>query len=249
MAERLDREAEALAAAQERIAAELNEARSALQRAASGAEAQAALESLSAALAEATSSGWLTSEGIASLGERLSDLEAGAFDPGEAAALGESMREGLASRFGELAASGAFDPEALSRIAEGLAGLGGGEGGSEARVASGEGEPGSGGISRGRGDAELLFEGETEEQAGRFAERALPAATQMDREHSELVARGEALPEVAPEEGAAGDSRTSESTGAGAWRRRVAPRHRRAVREFFGSSGAGTSGSDAGDER
>lgn len=81
------------------------------------------------------------------------------------------------------------------------------------------------------------------EHAERFAERSLPGASQMDVEHSELVGRGEAFPEVAPEEGSAGAAAMESSSGAKTWRRRVAPRHRRAVRRFFDPTGA--AGSDA----
>ncbi|MEX1025212.1 MAG: hypothetical protein WD226_09060 [Planctomycetota bacterium] len=243
LAERLDHEAEALAAARTRIDAELASLRTAAERAAAGQGSELALESLAAALTEAAGSGWLGSADAARLRERLSALEAGAFDAAEAAALGEALRERLSSRFGELAASGAFGEQALEQLRGQLAATGPGDAGLAGAV--GAGVDGDVGLSRGRGDAPLRFAGETEDQAARFAERALPAATQLDREHSELVARGEAVPEVAPEEGPSGGSATDTSAGARTWRRRVAPRHRRAVRAFFDSNGgAATAGSD-----
>lgn len=56
----------------------------------------------------------------------------------------------------------------------------------------------------------------------------------MDESNSEVRSQGEATPEVAPEASQAGAGRVDESAGSATWRRRIAPRHRRAVRRFFG---------------
>jgi hypothetical protein len=98
--------------------------------------------------------------------------------------------------------------------------------------------PGSGGVSRGRGDAELRFSGETEGRTDEFESKSLPEAAALDVESTALVGVGAATPEAAPNAEGAGLVETGTSTGRGAWKRRLAPHHREAVRDFFGKDGS-----------
>jgi hypothetical protein len=84
-------------------------------------------------------------------------------------------------------------------------------------------------VSRGRGDADLAFSGETEGRTDEFESQALPEASAFDPESTGLVGV-----EAAPQGGSAGLVESETSTGRGAWKRRLAPHHRAAVRDFFG---------------
>lgn len=97
--------------------------------------------------------------------------------------------------------------------------------------------PGSGGISRGRGDAELTWGEESPGRTDQFEARALDPARSLDLEHSTLLGVGAGAPNVAPEAEAAGAGEIQASTGSNAWRRRLAPRHREAVKDFFAPAG------------
>ena len=94
--------------------------------------------------------------------------------------------------------------------------------------------PGAGGVTRGRGDAGLEYTNTTDGGTDPFAARELPAAEYLDQESTAVVGVGAADPTVAPGGGASGLVDTQASTGKTAWKRRVAPRHRAAVRGFFG---------------
>lgn len=123
--EELDREAQKLAAQKARMDAELAEAMDAARSfmddagsEGSEADAQAALESLSAALADAELGKWLDEKSLDELAGQLAKLNLGKFDGEMAARMGESMRDGLEQRFSELAKSGAFKPGRLRELAE-----------------------------------------------------------------------------------------------------------------------------------
>lgn len=94
--------------------------------------------------------------------------------------------------------------------------------------------PGSGGISRGRGDAPLDYSSRTDGTTDPFEAKELPQAEYLDQESTAVVGVGAADPTVAPSGGVSGLVDTEASTGKTAWKRRVAPRHREAVRGFFG---------------
>jgi hypothetical protein len=89
-----------------------------------------------------------------------------------------------------------------------------------------------GGPSPGLGPgSELTFGAPTDLEAGRS--EGLPAAGRLDWEHSSTLGIGARAPEANPQSeasgavsGGAGDARSSV-------RRRLAPRHREAVRSFF----------------
>lgn len=93
--------------------------------------------------------------------------------------------------------------------------------------------PGRGGVSRGRADARLDFSGETPESAERFEEHALPPGGRLDLERSVLLGVGGAEPTVEPTAEGSGLVETEASVGDASWKRRLAPRHREAVRRFF----------------
>ncbi len=95
------------------------------------------------------------------------------------------------------------------------------------------GKPGQGGITRGRGDAELTFGEESSEFAERFRPHALPPGRILDADSSTLLGVSSTTPTVAPVlESAAGGS-SSAAGGEAAWKRRLSPAHRDAVRSFF----------------
>ncbi len=107
------------------------------------------------------------------------------------------------------------------------------ENGSGSAGAVAIGIPGAGGVSRGRGDAELTWGAETPGRLADFEAKLLPRAERLDLASSELSGIGF----VAPVPNAAGESAgTAEvegSLGRSTFHRRLAPRHRDAVSRFF----------------
>ena len=91
--------------------------------------------------------------------------------------------------------------------------------------------PGRGGVDRGRGDAALTWGAETQGHAE--AMELLPSARVLDPEALHLFGVGATAPEVLPEHGGAGRLEITTSSGQSSTRRRLSPRHRRAVRTFF----------------
>ena len=86
--------------------------------------------------------------------------------------------------------------------------------------------------TRGRGDAWLRMTGNTEGSTDAFKARRLPPGRRPSTEWVRLGV-GRVAPETDPVRdggaGSAGDSGSGEAS----WRRRLAPRHRKVVREFF----------------
>jgi hypothetical protein len=75
-----------------------------------------------------------------------------------------------------------------------------------------------------------------EETAGRtdqFEAKVLPRAGYEDSEHSFLLGVGSTQPETAVQAEAGGLTNVEASAGKTAWRRRLSPKHRRAVGTFF----------------
>ena len=133
--------------------------------------------------------------------------------------LAGDLSDAVGSRFDQLSRSGLFQPlGALSKL---------GRGRGEAGAASGA--AGSGGGSTGP------FADEPSDRAGLFQPRRLPAAGVVDP--SATAPLGEALAgpggRAAPRGEAAGLVELEATTGAGTWRRRLHPAHRRAVERFF----------------
>jgi len=97
----------------------------------------------------------------------------------------------------------------------------------------------SGGVSRGRGDADMTWGTEAQGDTSRFEAKALPDAQYRDADHSAVVGVGASTPEVAPVAESAGNADVELSTGRAAWKRRLAPHHREAVKTFFTPERAG----------
>lgn len=78
---------------------------------------------------------------------------------------------------------------------------------------------------------------ETPGETDKFEAKTLPDATYADPEHSGIVGIGAAAPPVDPVAEAGGAGPIEASGGQSAWRRRLAPHHRDAVRTWFGPGG------------
>lgn len=93
--------------------------------------------------------------------------------------------------------------------------------------------PGTGGIDRGRADAALIWGEETAGRLDAFEVEALSPAEVLDLESSAILGVGAAAPEALPRGEGAGLAGATGSVGKAAWKRRLAPSHRDAVRSFF----------------
>ena len=71
-----------------------------------------------------------------------------------------------------------------------------------------------------------------------FEAKLLPKAKVRDAENSALLGVGAVAPSVDPEAESAGLVPTQEAAAKQAWQRRVAPRHRNSVKEFFRPTGS-----------
>jgi len=99
------------------------------------------------------------------------------------------------------------------------------------------GRPGVGGPGPGGGRSGLRFGAESGVDSGRFEAKLLPPGRLVDLESSAAVGLEREAPEVAPDGEGAGLVEVEGSEGKAAWRRRLSPRHREAVREFFSGDG------------
>ena len=97
--------------------------------------------------------------------------------------------------------------------------------------------PGRGGVSRGRADAPIFWGEEVEGRSEEFTPAALDPARYSDEEHTGTVGIGATAPEADPRAETAGLAEVKASGGSSAWRRRLSPHHRRAVKSFFGPQG------------
>jgi hypothetical protein len=99
----------------------------------------------------------------------------------------------------------------------------------------GEGKPGSGGIQRGRADADLEHTGATEGDSEGLAPQRLPAGAKAPQPSVRLgVSRGEPTTSPIRDEGSGGAGGAGgEGYGAATWHRRLAPHVRDVVRGFF----------------
>ncbi len=103
----------------------------------------------------------------------------------------------------------------------------------------GNGKPGRGGISRGRGDAPLTWGDESTRENTKFKETILPPGSE-DLPQDQVIGVTVATPDdeaasSAPRSAARG---TSAATGDETWRRTIRPRHRSVVRGYFDSAKA-----------
>lgn len=100
-----------------------------------------------------------------------------------------------------------------------------------------DGRPGRGGISRGRGDAEMTWGKESDLDGIKFKETVLPPG-QTDKPRDETTGVSASAPTVdpaatAPRNAARGDAVTS---GDETWNRNVRPRHRPVLKKYFSES-------------
>jgi hypothetical protein len=102
-----------------------------------------------------------------------------------------------------------------------------GQGGSQS------GNPGRGGVTRGRADAELTWGNETQ-PFDRFKSKALPPGAAWNPDDWTPVVSLPGAPQAAPQNGPSAASRNyAEDAGQAAWRRTLAPRHYSAVKKYF----------------
>jgi hypothetical protein len=100
----------------------------------------------------------------------------------------------------------------------------------------GDGNPGRGGVNRGRGDAELSFGEESSEQGAKFRDVAMPQG--IADENGQLIETTFSVPEVNPiaPGGRSVARAAADATGDQTWKQPVRPRHREALKRYFGSS-------------
>ena len=97
-------------------------------------------------------------------------------------------------------------------------------------------KPGKGGVTRGRGDADLDYGHETDEQGIKFKETVLPKGF-LDDPSEEVLRVTFSPPEVdvadsAPKSAA---RQSDASTGQATWNRKLSPKHRGVVKDYFNS--------------
>ena len=98
----------------------------------------------------------------------------------------------------------------------------------------GDGEGGKGGVNRGRGDAALDYLGNSVVDTSGLTPERLPPGVAIPEKWM-TIGVGRAQPRVDPENPTAGaGGAAAAGSGRTAWRRELAPRHRDAVRRFFG---------------
>jgi hypothetical protein len=97
----------------------------------------------------------------------------------------------------------------------------------------GDGDPGRGGVNRGRGDAELTWGQETA-LFDRFKAQPLPPGAARSADDWAPVVELPGAPRESPELSASSSGRQyAAAAGQAAWRRTLAPRHQSAVKRYF----------------
>ena len=160
--------------------------------------------------------------------------------------------ENLCNKCGEKAPGASGDPAAAREeleqflkenvpgcddLLESLTNREGEEGGSgEGSGGEADGEPGSGGVSRGRGDAVLELSGKTEDHGAKRIDRALPGkGGEKGPDNSRRIGRF-AVDTEQKEEAAgpqAGGNLSTRAAKAGSEQSTVHPAHRKAVKRYF----------------
>ena len=106
----------------------------------------------------------------------------------------------------------------------------------DAASVDGEGNPGSGGINRGRADAELTW-GKESLPIDRFKSAPLPPGAARSADDWAPVVEAPGAPNESPVASTASAARQyADSAGQTAWRRTLAPRHQSAVKKYFGEA-------------
>ena len=188
----------------------------------SGSEAAAA--ELAAAIERLAKSGLLDAA-PADLRRLLANgkLPSDAQSLGELAASLSEYLKGTSERFSDLAALGKefgrFDPSEFP-VDSGMS-------------EDGDGEPGRGGINRGRADAELTW-GKESLPFDRFKAQALPPGAARSPDDWAPIVELPGAPQQSPVLSAPAAARQyAGSAGQSAWRRTLAPRHQSAVKKYF----------------
>lgn len=132
------------------------------------------------------------------------------------------------TRFSELAklarAAGRFDPSEFGEF-------------NYEESENEDGEPGRGGINRGRGDADLTW-GDESIPFDKFKSVALPQGSVRSPDDWAPVATLPGAPKESPElSGPSTGMQFGGTSGQAAWRRTLAPRHYSAVKKYFDNSG------------
>lgn len=94
-------------------------------------------------------------------------------------------------------------------------------------------DPGKGGVSRGRADAELNFGEMAREEGAKFKEKTLPPAAVSELQRSELVGMSSAAPTVQANVTAHGALNQTALGGGSAYTQTILPRHKGAVKRYF----------------
>ncbi len=112
----------------------------------------------------------------------------------------------------------------------------GGEGDEEGQCAGNANcnRPGRGGVTRGRGDAQLTWGDEADKQGTKFKEVVLPKGM-LDQPKDEIVSIRKSAPTEEPTTEAPRAAGRADEAAAGqaTWGRKLNPRHRNAVRKYF----------------
>ena len=95
--------------------------------------------------------------------------------------------------------------------------------------------PGRGGITRGRGDAPMIFGDESDEAGASFTPQELPSTVVLNEDGMIVTEETAHRPDVKAEAGVTGPARKFGPTvGSPVWKRDLAPRHRKVIRTYFG---------------
>lgn len=102
-------------------------------------------------------------------------------------------------------------------------------------VPGAEGKPGKGGISKGRGDAPLRYNGKTDENGVGFKEEALPSAKASALQGSQQIGVGMSAPSLETQlETPSGGNFSGDGKGtAAAYSHRILPQHQATVKRYF----------------
>ena len=85
----------------------------------------------------------------------------------------------------------------------------------------------------------MVWGEETPGRTDQFTPKQLPSGRFLDPEHTAIAGVSAADPEVDPQAEAAGLQQSASADARSAWRRRIAPAHREAVKRFFAPIGGG----------
>ncbi|MCI0528433.1 MAG: hypothetical protein L0Y56_13420, partial [Nitrospira sp.] len=98
-----------------------------------------------------------------------------------------------------------------------------------------QGQPGKGGITRGRGDAAMTWSDGTSEEGTKFKEQVLPPGSVAALKDNQLIGLSAGTPSVEPVEGPSksGALNGASAGGGSAFTQVILPRHRGAVKRYF----------------